>query len=435
MDFDEGKLFIGGISWETTEDKLHNYFGKYGQVLQTVVMRDKATGKPRGFGFVVFADPTIVDRVLLDSHSIDGRTVEAKKAMSREEQHAAVRSGSNNIARNAGGVGGKIRTKKIFVGGLPSTLSEMEFRQYFEAYGTVTDVVVMYDQNTQRPRGFGFVSFDSEDCVDRVVERQFHDLDGKSVEVKRALPKDANPSSMTNRSVGGGSYQSYGGSSGNTNSYDSRIDSSRYMQPPGGGPGYSPYGTSGYGTAAYGYGTATNAAVYGGYGGYGTPGTYGNPSAPGAAPPGASRGPWNTQVPALGSAGYAANSGYGGAGAPASGQTGHSPVTAAGYANQGYGYGGYGMANDPYGNQGGYGVPGGRVSGTGAAGEQVNKGSSFVSGGYGDGSTSVGYSNTWWTDPAQGAGYGVGQIGGSPAGTNGYSGVYGGSQPRQAQQQ
>ncbi|KAK8963694.1 Heterogeneous nuclear ribonucleoprotein 1 [Platanthera guangdongensis] len=76
MDSDHGKLFIGGISWETTEEKLSDYFGKYGDVLQTVVMRDKITGKPRGFGFVVFADPTIVDRVLQDTHTIDGRTAD-----------------------------------------------------------------------------------------------------------------------------------------------------------------------------------------------------------------------------------------------------------------------------------------------------------------------------------------------------------------------
>ena len=75
MDSDQGKLFIGGISWETSEDKLKEYFGSYGEVSQAVVMRDKATGRPRGFGFVVFADPSILDRVLQEKHIIDGRTV------------------------------------------------------------------------------------------------------------------------------------------------------------------------------------------------------------------------------------------------------------------------------------------------------------------------------------------------------------------------
>lgn len=75
MDSDQGKLFIGGISWDTTEDKLKEHFGNYDDVLSTSVMREKNTGKPRGFGFVVFADPNILDRVMEDKHVIDGRTV------------------------------------------------------------------------------------------------------------------------------------------------------------------------------------------------------------------------------------------------------------------------------------------------------------------------------------------------------------------------
>ena len=75
MDSDQGKLFIGGISWETTEEKLKEYFENYGDVVQIVVMRDKTIGRPRGFGFVVFANPSILDRVLQDKHTIDARTV------------------------------------------------------------------------------------------------------------------------------------------------------------------------------------------------------------------------------------------------------------------------------------------------------------------------------------------------------------------------
>ena len=75
MDSDQGKLFIGGISWETTEEKLKEYFENYSDVVHTVVMRDKTTGRPRGFGFVVFANPSILDRVIQDKHTIDARTV------------------------------------------------------------------------------------------------------------------------------------------------------------------------------------------------------------------------------------------------------------------------------------------------------------------------------------------------------------------------
>ena len=51
-----GKLFIGGVSWETTEDTLRQHFGQYGPLTDAALMKDKYTGQPRGFGFVTFAD-------------------------------------------------------------------------------------------------------------------------------------------------------------------------------------------------------------------------------------------------------------------------------------------------------------------------------------------------------------------------------------------
>lgn len=75
MESDLGKLFIGGISWDTDEERLREYFGNYGEVVEAVIMRDRTTGRARGFGFVVFADPAIAERVILEKHVIDGRTV------------------------------------------------------------------------------------------------------------------------------------------------------------------------------------------------------------------------------------------------------------------------------------------------------------------------------------------------------------------------
>ncbi|XP_021758709.1 heterogeneous nuclear ribonucleoprotein 1-like [Chenopodium quinoa] len=94
------------------------------------------------------------------------------------------------------------RTKKIFVGGLASTVTESDFKKYFDQFGIITDVVVMYDHNTQRPRGFGFITYDSEDAVDRVLHRTFHELNGKMVEVKRAVPKEMSPGPSRSPVVG-----------------------------------------------------------------------------------------------------------------------------------------------------------------------------------------------------------------------------------------
>lgn len=75
MESDLGKLFIGGISWDTNEDRLKQYFQTYGEVVEAVIMKDRTTGRARGFGFVVFAEPAVAERVVLDRHTIDGRMV------------------------------------------------------------------------------------------------------------------------------------------------------------------------------------------------------------------------------------------------------------------------------------------------------------------------------------------------------------------------
>ncbi|KAL2456649.1 RNA-binding (RRM/RBD/RNP motif) family protein [Forsythia ovata] len=197
METDQGKLFIGGISWDTDEGRLKEYFGAYGEVIEAVIMKDRTTGRARGFGFVVFAEPTVAERVVKEKHTIDGRTVEAKKAVPRDDQHLVNRN--SNSTQGSPGSG---RTKKIFVGGLASTVTESDFKNYFYQFGTIVDVVVMYDHNTQRPRGFGFITYDSEDAVDRALHKTFHELNGKMVEVKRAVPKEFSPGPSRSPVVG-----------------------------------------------------------------------------------------------------------------------------------------------------------------------------------------------------------------------------------------
>ncbi|XP_004501500.1 heterogeneous nuclear ribonucleoprotein 1-like [Cicer arietinum] len=194
MDSDKAKLFIGGISRDTTEDILKNHFTKYGDVLYSTVSLDRTTRIPRGFGFVTFSDISSAHEALQDTHVILGRTVEVKKAIPRgEQQHQnQLQNRGGNNYNNYECSNDHIRTKKIFVGGLPANISEVEFKRYFERFGRITDVVVMQDSVTHRPRGFGFITFDSEESVQNVMVKTFHDLNGSKVEVKRAVPREEN---------------------------------------------------------------------------------------------------------------------------------------------------------------------------------------------------------------------------------------------------
>ena len=58
----------------------------------------------------------------------------------------------------------------MFVGGLPHNLALEEFRAYFEQYGSLDDCVILQDKRTQKPRGFGFVTYTRVDALDLVMD-------------------------------------------------------------------------------------------------------------------------------------------------------------------------------------------------------------------------------------------------------------------------
>ncbi|XP_065097875.1 DAZ-associated protein 1 isoform X5 [Paramisgurnus dabryanus] len=200
-----GKLFVGGLDWSTTQETLRNYFSQYGEVVDCVIMKDKSTNQSRGFGFVKFKDPNCV-RTVLDTkpHNLDGRNIDPKPCTPRGMQPEKTRA-------KDGWKGSKTdnsKSKKIFVGGIPHNCGEAELREYFNRFGVVTEVVMIYDAEKQRPRavlsqhpaalltfgrwlGFGFITFEAEQSVDQAVNMHFHDIMGKKVEVKKAEPRDS----------------------------------------------------------------------------------------------------------------------------------------------------------------------------------------------------------------------------------------------------
>lgn len=80
------------------------------------------------------------------------------------------------------------KTSKIFVGGVSQEATEQDFKQFFTQFGRVIDATLMIDKDTGRPRGFGFVTFDSEAAVENALSRPLEIL-GKPIEVKKAQPR------------------------------------------------------------------------------------------------------------------------------------------------------------------------------------------------------------------------------------------------------
>lgn len=309
-------------------------------------MRDPNSKKSRGFGFITYKTVDQVDEAQAHRpHRIDNKEVETKRAMPRNE------------------VESQPTVKKLFVGGIKEEVTEDDLRELFSPYGEVKSVDMVIDKNTQKKKGFCFVTFEDYDTVDKLVLTKFFESKGKKIEVKKAL---------------------------------SREEMNKVRS--GGGPGMGPPGVGIGGGGPVGYGMGGDSMMRGGGGGVGGRGGRGGMLM------GRGR-DWGPPGSYCGN-GYD-NYGGGGGGYGPSGGGGYGPPTS---WNQGGGGGGGG------GDYGGNGYCGGTGGGWGGGGG---------SGGGGSGGSNFGsnYGNDYGGGPMKRGGYS--QRGAGPYGN--YSGGGGSS--------
>ncbi|KAJ3838112.1 hnRNP A1-gamma isoform [Lentinula raphanica] len=155
-----------------------NYFSQFGKVDACTIMRDPS-GTSRGFAFLTFEDPNAVATVTSRDHFLDGKAIDPKRAIPREEH---------------------LRNTRFFVGGLAPTTTSESMKEFFTTYGKVVDATVMLDRETGRSKGFGFVTFEDANNAEQLIGKNIV-LDEKQIEVKMAQPRsqrDQNRTSTAN---------------------------------------------------------------------------------------------------------------------------------------------------------------------------------------------------------------------------------------------
>ena len=101
------KLFVGNLSFETTENDLQDAFAAHGTVTETNLMMDRVSGRPRGFGFVTMSTPEEAEKAIaaLNGAQLDGRALTVNIARPREERPGGG-GGSRGPRRDFRGGGG-----------------------------------------------------------------------------------------------------------------------------------------------------------------------------------------------------------------------------------------------------------------------------------------------------------------------------------------
>lgn len=179
-------LIVLGLPWKTTEDAIREYFESFGELLMVQIKKDSKTGLSKGFGFIKFADYDSQLKALGQRHIIDGRWCDVRIPNSKE------------------GLVPKIPSK-VFVGRCTESMTADDLREYFSAYGQVTDVFI------PKPfRAFSFVTFLDPEVAQSLCG-QDHIIKGVSVNISKASPKQEHWKSAPARARAGGGAASGGG--------------------------------------------------------------------------------------------------------------------------------------------------------------------------------------------------------------------------------
>ncbi|KAL8460651.1 hypothetical protein ACS0TY_031460 [Phlomoides rotata] len=269
------KLFVRGLGWETTTEKLRQVFSAYGELdeANSLVITDKNSGKSKGFGFVTFKH---IDAAILalkePNKKIDGRITVTALA-------AAGNSGNSHSS--------DVALRKIYVGNIPFEISSERLLNHFSTYGEIEEGPLGFDKQTGKAKGFAFFVYKTEEGARASLVDPMKTLDGHQVVCKLATdnkkqkpnvgPQGGMGTNMTNsgpigmpaRNYGMGGYMGYGPG---PNVPQPPQQSGMVHQNVGYNTGMG--GPGGPGGQGYGGGYGGGSSVYDGVGGAGS-GEYG----------------------------------------------------------------------------------------------------------------------------------------------------------------
>lgn len=166
----EFKVFVGGLTGDTNNEDLKEYFKNHVDVIDAFVVTDTVHKKPSGFGFVTVKSREDMDKLISIKHQLKGSAIDCKEALNKFEAKEKEC---------------EERKRKLFVGGLPKNLKDDLLQEYFSAFGKVQKAYVVKDFKNGNTRGFGFIIFDTmEGYYKALNSSKPHTIYGKEIHVR-----------------------------------------------------------------------------------------------------------------------------------------------------------------------------------------------------------------------------------------------------------
>nr|GLL16561.1 29 kDa ribonucleoprotein A, chloroplastic-like [Ipomoea trifida] len=181
----ELKLFVGNLPFNVESATLAGLFSKAGSVEMAEVIYDKQTGRSRGFGFVTMST---VEEVEAAAQQFNGYELEGRPLRVNSGPPPPKRETSFRESRGAGGYGGSFgNANRLHVGNLSWGVDEDALESLFCEHGKVMEAKVVYDRESGRSKGFGFVTYSSAEEASSAVENlNGAELNGRPIRVSPA---------------------------------------------------------------------------------------------------------------------------------------------------------------------------------------------------------------------------------------------------------
>ncbi|XP_076897356.1 30 kDa ribonucleoprotein, chloroplastic-like [Bidens hawaiensis] len=178
------KIFVGNLPFSVDSAALAGLFETAGNVEMVEVIYDKVSGRSRGFGFVTMSSVEEVEEAVrkFNGYELDGRAIRVNSGppppRREESSFGGSRGGSGRSFDN---------TNRVYVGNLSWSVDNDALETLFREQGNVVEAKVVYDRETGRSRGFGFVTYSSADEVNSAIDSlNGVDLDGRNIRVSAA---------------------------------------------------------------------------------------------------------------------------------------------------------------------------------------------------------------------------------------------------------
>ncbi|KAK4343014.1 hypothetical protein RND71_038830 [Anisodus tanguticus] len=196
IDNPELKIFVGNLPFSVDSAALAGLFEQAGDVEMVEVIYDKLTGRSRGFGFVTMSSKEEVEAACqqFNGYEINGRALRVNSGPPPAKREGSFRDNSfrdNSSFQGGRGGGSMDSSNRVYVGNLAWGVDQLALETLFSEQGKVVDAKVVYDRDSGRSRGFGFVTYSSAEEVNNAIESlDGVDLNGRAI---RVSPAEARP--------------------------------------------------------------------------------------------------------------------------------------------------------------------------------------------------------------------------------------------------